>query len=146
MNVSLMERYKPAADRRTLLLISGFIWSGVGIMLVSFALVWLSARGGTAAYLLGGSGLVLSWFIHHFGLTRIVNRNLGRILPVRDKRCLFSFQPWKSYIIILIMIAMGVTLRHSSFPKPYLAVIYMAMGAALILSSTRYWKHFFRKS
>ncbi len=115
-------------------------------MLVSFAFVWLSARGGKGAYILGGGGLILSWFIHRFGLMRIVDRNLGRILPIEGKRCLFSFQPWKSYIIILVMIAMGVTLRHSSFPKPYLAVVYMAMGAALLLSSRHYWQHFFRRA
>jgi len=141
-----LERYKPAVGKNSLLLISGLLWLGVGIMLDHFAYGWLVTLGGRPAWLLGGSGLVLAWFVHHFGLLRIVDRNLARILPHEGKRCLFSFQPWKSYLIIAVMIAMGVTLRHSSLPKPYLAVPYLAMGTALILSSTRYWKHFFQRS
>jgi len=106
---------------------------------------WLVALGGTPAWLLVGLGLILAWFVHHFGLLRIVDRNLARILPVEGKRCLFSFQPWKSYLIILVMVGMGITLRHSRIPKPYLAVPYLTMGTALILSSTRYLKYFLQE-
>jgi hypothetical protein len=52
----------------------------------------------------------------------------------------FSFMPWKSYILITIMIVMGATLRHSALPKPYLAALYSAIGTALILSSIRYFR------
>jgi hypothetical protein len=141
---TILERFKPAVGKNILLLVSGILWCGAGIMLVHFAYGWLTAMGGRGAYLFGAVGLALSWLIHHFGLLRIVDRNLARILPMEGKRCLFSFQPWKSYLIILVMVGMGIGLRHSSFPKPYLAIFYLAMGAALILSSIRYLKHFFQ--
>lgn len=59
--------------------------------------------------------------------------------------CVFSFMPWKSYLIILIMMAMGVTLRHSAIPKHYLAILYTCIGLALILSSMRYMRAFLKE-
>ena len=36
------------------------------------------------------------------------------------------------------MITMGVALRHSSIPKPWLAVPYTGMGLALVFSAVSY--------
>ena len=139
-----MEKYKPAVGKRILLLVSGLLWNGVGTMLVRFAYQWLSVMEGKSAYLLGGLGILFSLAIHHFGLLKVVDKNLARIRPMEGKRCFFSFQPWRSYLIVLFMIGMGIGLRHSNLPRPFLAVFYMAMGVALILSSTRYLKYYFK--
>jgi hypothetical protein len=61
-----------------------------------------------------------------------------------EKQCLFAFIPWKSYLMIALMITMGAILRHSSIPKPYLAILYTTIGLALILSSVRYIRTFFQ--
>ncbi len=61
---------------------------------------------------------------------------------MQGKRCVFAFQSWKSYLIVVIMIAMGIGLRHSPIPKPYLSVLYIGIGLALILSSFRYLKYY----
>ena len=53
-----------------------------------------------------------------------------------------SGQVWRSYLIVIVMIAMGIDLRHSPLPKPYLAVLYGGIGMALVLSSVRYLRHF----
>ena len=71
--------------------------------------------------------------------------DLERILPMDEKKCLFSFIPWKSYLIIVVMITIGAILRHSVIPKQYLAIVYTAIGLALILSSVRYMRVFFRE-
>jgi len=38
------------------------------------------------------------------------------------------------------MVSMGIGLRHSSIPKPYLSIIYLGIGVALFLSGTRYFR------
>ena len=86
-----------------------------------------------------------SVFGSFMAVLKIVEKNLSRILPVDEKRCLFSFMPWKSYLIVLIMIAMGTLLRHSAIPKQYLAIIYTGIGLALILSSVRYARAFLKE-
>ena len=54
--------------------------------------------------------------------------------------CFFAFQQWHSYPLVAFMIALGVFLRHSALPKPYLAILYTGLGSSLFLSSFHYYK------
>ncbi|MCF7973416.1 MAG: hypothetical protein K9N55_06345 [Phycisphaerae bacterium] len=134
------EKWKPGVPKQWLLLLAGLLWFGVGCMLDGFAGSWLKTEALGKAALLAALGFACALIIHHFGFLRIVDKNLARILPMQGKRCVFSFMPFKSYILILIMSLMGAALRHSALPRPYLAVLYMAIGTALILSSIRYFR------
>jgi hypothetical protein len=60
------------------------------------------------------------------------------------RRCFFSFMPWKSYLLVMVMAGTGFLLRHSSFPKTWLAALYLTIGTALILSSVRYFRTLLR--
>ena len=86
-------------------------------------------------------GGVLSLVVFYFGFSNVAKKNIERLSQFQDKVCFFAFQAWKSYLIIAVMAAMGAFLRHSPIPKQYLAVIYLAIGGALILSSFRYYVH-----
>jgi len=92
----------------------------------------------------GGSADESSYRLHHLGFLRIADRNLARLRAMSGRRCLFGFQPWRSWATVAIMVAMGATLRHSGLPKPWLALAYVAVGTALSLSSVRYWRHAIR--
>ncbi len=138
-----LEKFDPVVDKRFLVAISGFVWSIVGITLCNLAVSWLLPEAtDQKALLFGLAGAVLALLIHHFGFLRLVDSNISRIRSKKDKVCFFSFQPWKSYLIIVIMVAMGIALRHSSLPKPYLSIIYIGFGGAMILSSIRYIRVF----
>ena len=140
-----IDKYKPAASKYLLLLMAGIVWICVGIMLLVLAFFWLSAASDLNIYLYVGAGVVLALLAHHFGFLKLVDKNLKRILLMDGKKCLFAFIPWKSYLIIAVMITMGVVLRHSAIPKQYLAILYIGIGLALILSSVRYMRVFIRK-
>lgn len=135
-------RYTPAVPRHALLFLAGAVWIGVGTMLLLLAFTWLAQSHGAHTYVLVGAGVALALLAHHFGFLRIVDRNVGRILARDGKRCVFSFVPWRSYLLIAGMMGMGVVLRHSALPKHYLAVLYIGMGLALLLSSVRYIRVF----
>ena len=92
-----------------------------------------------------GAGILLALSIHQFGFLKIVDKNLNRLDQMSGKNCLFSFIPWKSYLIIIVMIALGTLLRHSMIPKKKLAILYIGIGLALILSSVRYIRIFYRE-
>jgi hypothetical protein len=138
------EKFKPAVPRKLLLLIAGAMWCGVGVMLSAMAYHWLSVYEGPA-WLFAVPGITAALIIHHFGFLKIVDKNLGRISRLSPKPCVFSFISWKSYLIIVIMVAMGITLRHSPIPKQYLSVIYTGIGLALFLSSIRYFRYLLSK-
>jgi len=138
-----LEKYKPAVMNSLLLFLAGIVWMGVGIMLLCIAILWLSAAPNSHAYLKAGTGVIIALLVHHFGFLRIVDTNLERILQTDDKKCVFSFIPWKSYLIIGIMITLGSILRHSVIPKSYLSIVYIGIGLALLLSSIRYMRFYY---
>jgi hypothetical protein len=131
-------KIKPAVNKRVLLFLAGFMWLGVGTMLLFLSFSWLNAFRARGSFLFGGIGLIVALVVHHFGFLKIVDKNLGRILPMEGTKCVFSFITWKSYIIVAVMVAMGALLRHSPIPKPYLSILYIGIGMALLLSSLRY--------
>lgn len=134
---------KPFIDRRYLSLISGLIWLAIGVMLSALAYRWLSAYQGEKQYLYAIAGVVLALTIHHFGFLRLVDKNMGRINTLEEQTCLFAFMSWRSYILVIIMISMGIILRHSKIPRNFLSVLYIGIGLALILSSIRYLRLFY---
>lgn len=136
---------KPAVTSYLLLFIAGTVWLLVGFMLLSLAFTWLSRASNINNHLFMIVGAVCALLIHHFGFLKIADKNLKRILEMKNKTCIFAFIPWKSYLIIAIMVLMGALLRHSIIPKHYLAVLYIAIGLALVLSSIRYLRAFFRE-
>ncbi len=140
-----LKKYKPAVPKAVLLFLAGGLWLGVGIMLLLLAASWLREAAQINRTLFAGSGVVLALLIHHFGFSKIVDKNLGRILPAQEKKCMFSFMPWKSYLLIPVMVALGILLRHSALPKHYLAILYIAIGLALLLSSVRYMRYFLKE-
>jgi len=141
----IRDKYTPAVTKTVLLFLAGFVWFCVGTALLLLAASWLSRTSDPHKYLLAGAGVTLALLVHHFGFLKIVDVNLKRILPISDRMCMFAFIPWKSYLIIAIMIVMGATLRHSAIPKQYLAIVYIGIGLALILSSVRYLRIFLRE-
>lgn len=134
-----LERWKPALPRIWLYLLSGLMWSAVGLMLCTLAYGWLIQVEVLNALLLAAAGILLGTAIYRFGFLGLAIKNINRIHLLPEKACLFAFQEWKSYPLIAVMIALGITLRHSPIPKPYLAVLYIGIGLGLFLASLQYY-------
>jgi hypothetical protein len=139
-----LKKLNPVVDKKVLVLLAGVMWCGVGIMLVSFAVTWLSLYRGAGRLLFYMAGFIAAMPIHHFGFLRIADKNLNRHLLLTEKKSIFSFMTLKSYFIVLIMVFMGIALRHSPIPKQYLSILYNGIGLALFLSGIRYFRHFFK--
>jgi hypothetical protein len=137
-----LKRFTPSVDKKILVLLAGLMWCGVGIMLISYAVSWLSLCTVREQVLFYSIGFLAAMPIHHFGFLRIADKNLNRLLPLIEKRCLFSFMTWRSYLIVLVMVSMGIALRHSAIPKRYLSVLYNGIGLALFLSGIRYFRFY----
>lgn len=139
-----LRKLKPAVDKKILVLIAGIMWCGVGIMLISYSVSWLSSFPGRSQFIYGFTGFLAAIMIHQFGFRRITDKNLARLLPLTEKKCLFSFMTWKSYLIVPVMVSMGIFLRNSSLPKEYLSIIYNGIGLGLFLSGLRYIRFYFK--
>ena len=133
-----MKRFIPHVSKNFLILLAGYVWICVGLMMIYRAWSWLAVFPGNSFIQYSVSGLVLGLLIHHFGFLKIVNKNLKRIFHMANNHPVTSFIPGKSYLLILLMMTGGMLLRHSSIPRQYLATVYLGIGLALILSSVRY--------
>jgi len=136
----------PAVDKIWLHLFAGVMWSGVGILLVSLAARWLGLVLFPQEVLLILAGLVLAMGIYFFGFSKFALKNVLRIGAYPNERvCLFAFQKWTSYLLVLVMISLGIYLRVvSPIPKPYLATLYIGIGGGLFLASLHYYTQVFR--
>lgn len=139
-----LSQLKPAVPKCWLFAASGVMWSGVGLMMCLTGAGWLLQEGivwGTGFELLG---LALAVLTVRWGFGGIARKNIRRLRRLPDRGCFFAFQAWKSYLLIMIMIALGVTLRHSPIPRNLIAVVYTAVGGALFLGSFHYYRHLVR--
>jgi len=139
-----LRRLKPAVPKTWLIAIAGLVWFGVGVMLCRLAYVWLQPDSAARRTLLGAAGIGLALVVQRLMLARVARRNIARIETYAERGCLFAFQAWRSYLLIIGMIGLGFTLRHSTLPRDWLAVAYLAMGGGLLLASARYGAHLIR--
>ncbi|MBN2013479.1 hypothetical protein JW960_29380 [candidate division KSB1 bacterium] len=137
-----LEKIKPVVNKNVLIFLSGLVWIAVGTMLVLLSYTWLHRSPNKHSMQFAEAGVLAAMLIHHFGFLKIVDKNLGRLLPMEGKKCVFSFMTWKSYIMVAVMSTMGALLRQSRVPKPYLSIVYIGIGLSLILSSFRYLRVF----
>lgn len=134
-------RLKPGVGKRWLLLMAGLTWCGVGLLLNSYAVDWFKlAEKGELPYLLL-VGLLVGGGFYALIFARFANVNIRRIdaYPT-DWICIFAFQRWSSYPLVVFMIGLGIFLRkYSPIPKAYLAPLYFGIGAALIVAGLKYF-------
>ena len=122
------------------------MWSGVGLMLCNLAYGWLLPVGFPQVLWMTLAGALLASAIYYFGFSKLAKKNIQRINGMAgDKICIFAFQEWTSYPLIVVMIGLGLSLRILlPIPKPYLAILYIGIGGGLFLSSLCYYKHLLR--
>ena len=137
----LFRHLRPAVPKTWLVGVAGVMWSVVGLMLCRLAYHWLVAIRSLWAVGYGGAGIALGLIAYYFSFSRIVHKNIDRFSRLPERVCFFAFQEWKSYLIIGFMVTLGLLLRHSPLPKGYLAVIYVAVGSAMLLSSLHYYAY-----
>ncbi len=135
---------KPSVSTKWLLTLAGLMWSIVGVILCRISYVWIEMVHWHLGLPLGLIGIVLALIVYRFGFSNIARKNIDRICMSSEKKCIFAFQAWKSYLIIGIMITFGIILRKSSIPKYYLSTVYATIGGALLLSSFQYYARLWR--
>ena len=142
-----IKRFNPGVDKYWLQLISGLTWTGVGLYLISLAVGWIFTLGLSPLWIYWAPGCLLALAIYQFGFTGLAKKNSLRIENIPgEKPCLFAFQEWKSYLIIVFMISLGITLRKfTPIPKPLLGILYLGIGGGIGLSSSIYYIYLWEK-
>jgi hypothetical protein len=133
-------KLNPAIPRSWLQLLAGLAWSGVGIMLGRWAYSWLQLYSLASAAAAALAAVVLAFLINLF-FSVMARRNVDRIAGLPPKACVFAFQQWYSYPLVLFMVTLGSFMRRSELPRILLAVVYLGIGGGLLLASRHYYLH-----
>ncbi len=138
-------RLKPGVKRRTHLLLSAFLWTAIGCLLL--------AKGWLRLDLLHEHQFILVITAFAFGciksrlvLDRAARKAIDRILVLKDGTCLGAVYSFKTWALVLCMMGMGVILRNSSLPAMLICFISLTIGCSLLLSSRLAWIAWFNSN
>jgi hypothetical protein len=134
--------FHPAVPRHWLFAFGGLIWTAVGLLLCTRALVWLATFALSTEFLIEIVGVLLATAGYVYGLSKVVQKNIARISGLPDPACAFAFTGWRGYVMIGVMVTLGITLRNSFIPHYYLSIPYTAMGGMLLIGSLSFYRRF----
>ena len=129
----------PRASRGTRLFLAALLWTGVGTGLLAAGLRWIFGAPSAAWLAAIPAALVVGWAKGRLVLAPRARANAERIVASGESRCVGGVFPWTSWALALGMMAGGFLLRRSSIPRPWLGVLYAAVGTALVAASAHAW-------
>ncbi|RLD77840.1 MAG: hypothetical protein DRJ10_11260 [Bacteroidetes bacterium] len=135
----------PKVNKNILIIIAGVLWSSVGILLIRIASRWFNLLSESELIFSIIGGLLLGSAISYFGFSNLAEKNIKRISLYVGNVCVWAFQRWQSYFLIIFMINLGIFMRSTSLiPKFLLAPMYIGIGFALFTASFKYYKFLFK--
>ena len=77
--MSDIKKFTPRLPKYYLLLFSGIMWMGVGILLNRLAIQWLLSESNSNLLIFALIGLVSGLLINIFGFSKVASKNIKRI-------------------------------------------------------------------
>jgi hypothetical protein len=139
--VDVLRKWKPGVRRERLFVIAGFVW---GVAAGALLLRGYSFLPDSPAVdgILGCVSIVIGLLFFRLMFRRILHRNVKRIHDMQlEQPCAFSFQSWRSYGLMSLMISLGIAVRLSGLvPPAELGTVYVAMAVPLGISSVQLFR------
>jgi hypothetical protein len=124
------------------------LWGTVGLGLLMAGLFFLfgdrpptegaSEGAGMTSLVCFAMALVIGFIKGRIVLPRVGKKNVARILALSQRSPLYMTFSVKSWLLVLLMIALGRIIRLGGAPPVVVGTIYVAVGVALLLGSTSY--------
>lgn len=134
---------KYGVNRQFLLITAGIVWIIAGTNILRIGIVTWIHSSQDWMFKIGEATIVfLLFFVLIF--KKLYYKHTRRIEEKKeDKNCPFSFFDVKSWIIMVFMISLGITIRSFHLlPDSFISVFYTGLSIALILTGIlfiRYW-------
>lgn len=137
--MTMIEKFKPKASKRTLFFIAGAVWAIAGFNILKIAAeefaVMSSLKEVAIIHGLIGFTIFFSKVFY-----KMFNKHSKRIVNMENEEpCLFAFFDKKGYMIMAFMMTMGISLRAFNLISGVpLVVIYLAIGLSLSVSAVSF--------
>jgi len=140
--VPMILRFKPAVPRHYVFALAGILWTLAGALLCIRAAIWLEAFPFATGFALEAVSVILAMAVYFLMFSSLVDKNIERIHRLPERACVFAFTAWRGYLMIVLMMTIGITLRNTSIPKYFLSIPYTAMGGTLLIGSLGFYRQF----
>lgn len=134
---------KYGVNKRVLLVTAGLVWIIAGANILRIGIVtWMDSTQ-EWMFKIGEATIVFLLFFV-FVFKKLYYKHTRRIEQKKEeKNCPFSFFDVKGWIIMVLMISLGITIRSFHLlPDSFISVFYTGLSIALILTGIlflRYW-------
>lgn len=139
-----LQKFKPGARKKNILLLSAALWSVIGLMLITKGLYRLFQIS-EGQFLIVLSAVLIGSLKSFVILDKSAQRGISRIEDMKDGTCLGAVYSKKTWLLVAGMMCMGFFLRNSSIPQSFLCFIYITIGWALLFSSRFAWLKWINK-
>ncbi len=127
------------STQRQQVFLAAMMWSIVGLFLFARGIVNIFLLDDSLKYLWMALALVVGLVKAKIVLAKTADRIVARIFKRPPDASLWGFLSVRSWVLIVLMIAMGKLLRASPLPRSLVWSVYIAIGAALFSSSKIIW-------
>ena len=133
---SNIRKLKPGVARKVHVLSAALLWTAIGGLLLYRGISYLLPSG---EFWLGGVGVAAGTIKSLLILGRSALKGLERIKKFSNNTCIGAVYSWKTWLVVLAMITMGMMMRKASLPEPLIGTVCIAIGWALVFSSRHAW-------
>lgn len=130
-------RFKPGVSPRVHLACAAGLWTAIGGFLLLRGIILLKNDSGVWLIV---AGILLGSLKSLLILDRSARRGIERISTFADNTCIGAVYSWKTWLLVLTMMAMGILVRTLDFPPLLVGTVCVAIGWALIFSSRYGWQ------
>ena len=137
---------KYGVNRQFLLITAGIVWSIAGTNILRIGIVtWMNSTQDWMFKIGEATVVLLLLFVYIF--RKLYYKHTRRIEEKKeDKNCPFSFLDVKSWIMMVFMIALGITIRSLHLlPDSFISVFYTGLSIALILTGILFICYWWQK-
>jgi hypothetical protein len=130
-------RFKPGVSPRAHLACAAGLWTGIGGFLLVRGIILLKNDG--AVWLIV-AGILFGSLKSILILDRSARKGIERIGKFADNTCIGAVYAWKTWLLVLGMMATGILVRTLGLPPSLVGTVCVAVGWALIFSSRYGWR------
>ncbi len=133
---------KYGVNKEILLITAGTVWIIAGANILRIGIVtWLNNSEGWMFKI--GEATIVSSAVLRINLQKTLLQAYSKDRTEKEQKNCFSFFDVKSWIVMIFMICMGITIRSFHLlPESFISVFYTGLSIALILTGVlfiRYW-------
>lgn len=132
------DRFKPRMSVRLQLASAAAMWLVASMILGVRGALWIGEAD--AWWSLFALALFAGVLKARFLLDGVASRAARRIVVRGRDACAGGFLSWRSWVLVLAMVAGGHALRLTDIPHSVLGVLYLAVALGLLFADRIYWR------